>query len=154
MSERWCGCVCARAFVGMCMCTDAFDVPVISIFLYTYETWTLTAELENKIEATEMRCFRRVLGISYRDHVTNEEVRNRIRRAIGPYEDLTTVKKRKLRWYGHITRSTGLAKMILQGTVQGGSRKGRQKTRWEDNVTEWTGLKLGEALRKAENREE
>ena len=95
------------------------------------------------------------MGISYRDHVTHEEVGNRIRQAIGPYEDLlTTVKKRKLRWYGHKTRSTGLAKMILQGTVQGGRRRGRQKKRWEDNVTEWTGLKLGEALRKAENREE
>ena len=43
--------------------------------------------------------------------------------------------------------------MILQGTVQGGRRKGRQKKRWEDNITELTGLKLGEALRKAENRE-
>ena len=71
---------------------------VISIFLYACETWTLTAELEKKILTTEMRCFRRLLGISYRDHVTNEEVGNRIRQAIGPYEDLlTTVKKRKLR---------------------------------------------------------
>ena len=35
--------------------------------------------------------------------------------------------------YGHVTGSTGLAKMILQGTVQGGRRKGRQKKRWEDN---------------------
>ena len=49
---------------------------------------------------------------------------------IGPCEDhITTVRKRKLRWYGHITRSTGLAKMILQGTVQGRRRKGRQKKR-------------------------
>ena len=128
---------------------------VISIFLYACETLTFTAELERKIQATERRCFRRLFGISYRDYVTNEEVRNRMRQAIGPYEDLlTTVKKRKLKWYGHITRSTGLAKMILQGTVQGGRRKGRQKKRWEDNITEWTGLKLGEALRKAENREE
>ena len=128
---------------------------VISIFLYACETWTLTAELEKKIQTTEMRCFRGLLGISYRDHVTNEKVGNRSRQAIGPYEDLlTTVKKRKLRWYGHKTRSTGLAKMILQGTVQGGRRRGRQKKRWEDNITEWTGLKLGEALRKAENREE
>ena len=80
---------------------------------------------------------------------------NRLRQGIGPYEDLlTTVKKRKLRWYGQITRSTGLAKMILQGTVQGGRRKGRHKKRWEDNVTEWTGLKLSEALRKTETREE
>ena len=42
-----------------------------------------------------------------------------------------------MRWYGHITRSTGLSKMILQGTAQGGRRKGRQKERWE-----WTGLGL------------
>ena len=63
--------------------------------------------------------------------------------AIGPYEDLmTTVRKRKLRWYGHIIRSTGLAKMILQDTV--GRRKGRQKKRWEDNISEQTGLGLGE----------
>ena len=137
--------------------TDAilghFNFPVlISIFLYAYVTWTLTVELEKKIQATGMRCFRRLLGISYRDHVTNEEVGNRIRQAIGPYEDLTTVKKRKLRWYGHKTRSTGLAKMSIQGTVQGGRRRGRQKKRWEDN--ERTGLQLDEALRKAESREE
>ena len=44
--------------------------------------------------------------------------------------------------------------MILQGRVEGGRRKGRQKMRWEDNISEWTGLKLGEAIRKAENREE
>ena len=43
--------------------------------------------------------------------------------------------------------------MILQGTVQGGRRKGRQRKRWEDNISEWTGLGLGEALRKAEDRE-
>ena len=99
-----------------------------------------------------MRCFQRLLGISYRDHVTNEEM-NRIRQAIGPHEDLlTTVKKRKQRWYGHKTRSTGLAKMILQGTVQGGRRRDGQKKRREDNISEWTGLKLGEALQKAENR--
>ena len=85
----------------------------------------------------------------------NEEVRSTIRYANGSYEDLiTTVRKRKLRWYGHITKSTGLAKMIQQGTVKGGRRKGRQKKRWEDNISEWTVLGLGEALRKTEDREE
>ena len=75
--------------------------------------------------------------------------------AIGPYEDLlTTVKRRKLKWYGHVTRSSGLAKTILQGTVQGGRRRGRQRKRWEDNIKEWTGLPWNIALRKAENREE
>ena len=47
-----------------------------------------------------MRCRRKLLGISYRDHITNDAVRDRIRKAIGPYDGiLTTLKKRK--WFGH-----------------------------------------------------
>ena len=58
---------------------------------------------------------------------------------IGPLEGLLNiVKKRKLKWHGHVTRSSGPAKTILQGTVQGGRRRGRQRKRWEDNITEWT----------------
>ena len=44
--------------------------------------------------------------------------------------------------------------MILQGKIQGGRRKGRQKWRWKDNISEWTGLGLVEVLRKAGDREE
>ena len=122
---------------------------VMSIFLYACESWTLTADTERRIQAVEMRCLRKLLGITYRDHISNEGVRNRTWQAIGPNEDLlTTVKRRKLKWYGHITRSSGLAKTILQGTVQGGRRRGRQKKRWEDNITEWTGMTLGAAMRK------
>ena len=100
----------------------------MSIFLYACETWTITADIERRIQALEMRCFRKLLGISYRDHITNEEVKARIGKAIRPYEDLlTTMKRRKLRWFGHVTRSSGLAKTILQGTVQGGRRRGRQR---------------------------
>ena len=110
-------------------------------------------DILKKLQATEMRCFRKLLGISYRDHITNDAVRDRIRQAIGPYDDiLTTVKKRKLKWFGHVSRSSGLAKTILQGTVQGGRRRGRQKKRWENNNAEWTGLKFCDAVREAENK--
>ena len=113
----------------------------MSIFLYACETWTITADIERRIQALEMRCFRKLLGISYRDHITNEEVKARIGNAIGPYEDLlTTVKRRKLKWCGHVTRSSGLAKTILEGTVQGGRRRDRQRKRWEDSIKEWSGL--------------
>ena len=105
------------------------------------ESKRLTADIERRIQALEMRCFRKLLGISYRDHITNEEVKARIENAVGLYEDLlTSVKRRKLKWYGHDTRSPGLAKATLQGTVQGGRRRGRQRKRWEDNIKEWTGL--------------
>ena len=130
-----------------------FSLPM-SIFLYACETWTKAADIE-RIHALEMRCFRKLLGISYRDHITNEEVKARIGNAIGPYEDLlTSVKRGKLKWYGHITRSSGLAKTFLQGTVQGGRQRGRQRKRWQDNIKEWTGLEWNIILRKAENREE
>ena len=60
-----------------------------------------------------------MLSISYKYHVTNEEVRAKVLQAIGPHEDLLTViKRRKLQWYGHVSRSAGLAKTILQGTVK------------------------------------
>ena len=127
----------------------------MSIFLYAYETWTITADIERRIQELEMRCFSKFFPISYRDHITNEEVKARIGNAIGLCEDfLTSLKRRKLKWYGRVTRSSGLAKMILQGTVQGGKRRGRQRKRWEDNVKEWTGLEWNIILRKAENREE
>ena len=116
---------------------------VISILLYACETWILTADILKELQATEMRCFRKLLGISYRDHITNDAVRDRIRQAIGPYDDIVTaVKKRKLKWFGHVSRSPGLAKTIVQGTVQA----------WENNIFEWTGLKFCNALREAENK--
>ena len=64
----------------------------------------------------------------------------KIQQATGPHEHLLTiVKRRKLQWYGHVTRSSGLAKTILQVTVKGGRRQGRQRKQWEDNIREWTG---------------
>ena len=78
--------------------------PVTSIFLYACESWTLKAELQRRTQAMEMRCYRKIRHISYKDHVTNEEVRAKIQQAIGPHEDLlTNAKRRKLQWYGHVS---------------------------------------------------
>ena len=68
---------------------------VTSIFLYACESWTLTAELQIRIQAKEMRCYRKLICISYKDHVTSEEVRAKIQQAIGPHEDLLTIVKRR-----------------------------------------------------------
>ena len=68
---------------------------VTFIFLYACESWTLTAELQRRIQAMEMRCYRKILHISHKDHVTKEEVRAKIQQAIGPREDLLTIVKRR-----------------------------------------------------------
>ena len=87
----------------------------------------------------EMRCYHKILRISYKDHVTNREVRAKIKQGIRPQEDLLTIVKRcKLQWYGH---------------VKGGRRQGRQKKRQEDNIREWTGLEFTKSQRAVENRE-
>ena len=71
-----------------------------AIFLYACESWTLTAELQRRMQAMEIRCYHWILRISYKDHVTNEEVRAKIQQAIGPHEDLLTIVKRcKLKCY-------------------------------------------------------
>ena len=51
---------------------------VTSIFLYACDSWTLTAELQRRIQAMEVMRYHKILGISYKDHVTNEEVRAKI----------------------------------------------------------------------------
>ena len=65
-----------------------------TIFLYACESWTLTAELQRRIQTMEMRCYHKIPRISYKDHVTNEEVHAKIQQAIGPHEDLLTMAKR------------------------------------------------------------
>ena len=89
-----------------------------------------------------MRCYRRLLNISYTDHVTNEEVCRNIQAAIREYEELLTlVRTRKLTWFGHVLRSSGLGKTILQGTVKG-KRKEADRRRGGKTILksgqEWT----------------
>ena len=62
-----------------------------------------------RIQSLEFRCFQKILDIFYKDRITNELVRKTIIKYMGAYEDLlTTVKRRQLKLYGHVTRSDGL----------------------------------------------
>ena len=94
------------------------------IFLYACESWTLTAELQRRIQAIEMRHYHKILHISYR------EVCAKIQQAIGQHKDLLTmVKRRKLQWYGHVIRSKPPCKAQWKGE--------------EDNFTRQTEEKVG-----------
>ena len=61
-----------------------------------------------------------------------------------PLMNLTAVKNRKLKRFGHVTRSCGLAKTVPQGTVEGKRKRGRQRKRWTVKAEEWTGNSGGE----------
>ena len=100
----------------------------------------------------EMRCYRKIQRISYKDHVTDKEACAKIQQAIGPRKDpLTIVNRRKLQWYGHVSHSSGLAKIILQGTVKGKEDKADRGR--GGKTTSWTGLVLAKSQRAAENTE-
>ena len=101
----------------------------------------------------EMRCYRKILCISNKDHVSNEEVHAKIQQAIEPHEDLTIVKRRKLQWYGHVSRSSGLAKTVLLGTVKGEEDKADRGRGGKTTSGKWTGLEFAKSQRAVENRE-
>ena len=64
---------------------------IISIFLHACESWTLMTRAREKFA---MRCYRRLLYISYKDHVTDEDVRKKIQAAIGKYDEILTLVKK------------------------------------------------------------
>ena len=88
----------------------------------------------------------KLLGITYLDRITNLVIVERISSSLtSPFVDiLTTVKRRKLKWYDHVTRGDGLAKIILQGNVEGKRWHGRPKKQRIDNVRDWTGKGINE----------
>ena len=91
--------------------------------MYACESWTLIAELQSRIRAMEMRCYRNILRISHKDHVTDAEVCAKTQQAIGPHEDLTIVKRCKLQWYGQVSHSSCLAKTIMQENSERGETR-------------------------------
>ena len=65
----------------------------IFIFLYACESWTLSAELEKRTQAFEIKCYQRLVNILYKDRVSSEEVCRKIQAAIGEYDGLLTLVK-------------------------------------------------------------
>ena len=63
----------------------------ISIYLYTCESWTLSANLERRIETLQIRCFSKTLKISYRDHITKEEIKKRITVPLGSHDSRCSI---------------------------------------------------------------
>ena len=70
-----------------------FHYVIKTTYLYASESWTSTAELQRRIQAIEMRCYCKIPHISYKDHVTNEEVCAKIQKATGPHKDHLTIVK-------------------------------------------------------------
>ena len=96
--------------------------------LYLLYHWSTQLLVNHGPSQQSSKEYRKILHISYKDHVTNEEVRAKIQQAIGPHEDLLTiVKRRNLQWYGRVSRSWGLAKNHLARHSERGKKTRRIK---------------------------
>jgi len=140
---------CELRTISNCLKARLIKSLVCPIVTYGSEAWTLNKDLEGNIGAFEMQCYRRSMRISYTEHVTNDEVLQRVgqgRVLMGQ------VKSRKLEYFGHVSRHNSLEKDIMLRFMPGTKRQGGQKRQWIDNVTQWTGKGLVDIVRLAENR--
>jgi hypothetical protein len=124
---------------------------VFPVLLYGMEAWTMTATLMKKVEAFEMWAYRRILRISWTEHVTNEEVLRRIgkEREVG-----ISIKKRKLEYLGHVMRHNKyrVLQLIVQGKIDSRRGPGRRRHSWLQNLRQWFGLSSAELFRSAVNK--
>ena len=104
---------------------------VLSTLLYASETWTLMAYQENRLHVFHMRCLRKILGITWEDKVTNEDVLTRA----GTSSMTTILKQKRLRWLGHVHRmeDTRIPKQLMYSELETGARPhGRPYLRFRD----------------------
>ena len=94
-----------------------------SVLLYGCETWTISKNMEKRLEAAEMWIWRRVLKIPWTDRVTNDAV---LRRMGTHRELLKSIRKRQLRFLGHVMRKGELENVCLTGRVEGRRARGRE----------------------------
>ena len=100
---------------------------VFPVLLYGLESWTPQQDVIKKLEAFEMWTYRRMLRISWVEHITNIQVLDRMSKQ---KEILNNIKIRKLQYLGHISRNSKyqLLQLIIQGKIQGKRNIGRRTT--------------------------
>ena len=128
---------------------------VLSILAYGCESWTISAISTKKLQGFENKSHRKLLGITYREMKTNEYIKGVMISLIGTYEPIVqSIRRRKLKWYGHTIRHDNLSKTILQGMVEGNRKCGRPKRKWIDDIKEWSKLNQSDLMVKPHDRNE
>jgi len=124
-----------RGGMSLGMKRRVFESIVVPKVLYGSETWCLNAKEKNDLEVFEMKGLRSMCGLTIRDRVRNERIRERC----GWERDLVSrCEQNVLKWYGHVMRGgeDSLAGRVIVGSVEGNRGRGRPKRRWMDGVRE------------------
>ena len=106
---------------------------VFPVVMYECESWTIKKAECQRIDAFELWCWRRLLRLSWTARRSNQS----ILQEINPEYSLEGLMlKLKLQYFGHlIGRAGSLEKILILGKIEGGRRRGRQRMRWLDGIT-------------------
>ena len=113
---------------------------VFPVVMYGCESWTIKKAEHRRIYAFELWCWRRLLRVPWTARRSNQS----ILKEISPgclLEGLTL--KLKLQYFGHLMRrADSLEKTLMLGKIEGRRRKGRQRMRWLDGITDLMDMSL------------
>ena len=111
------------------------------VVMYGCESWTIKKAEHQRIDAFELWCWRRLLGVPWTARRSNQS----ILKEISPeYSFEGLMLKLKLRYFGHLMqRADSFEKTLVLGKIEGGRRRGRKKMRWLDGITDSMDVSLG-----------
>ena len=124
---------------------------VFPVVMYDCESWTLKKAECQKIDAFEVWCWRRLLRVPWTARRSNQS----ILKEIGPACSLEGLKlKLKLQYFGHLMRrADSFEKTLMLGGTGGRRRRGRQRMRWLDDITDLKDMGLSKFQKLLMNRE-
>ena len=101
---------------------------VLPTCLYASETWKISVKIKKKLDAFQQKCLRRILGVTYRDRVTNDEIYRRT--ATRPFSQI--IETRRMKYAGHVIRMTPERdqKIALNWRPEGRRGRGRPRLTW------------------------
>ena len=114
---------------------------VFPVVMYGCESWTVKKAECQRIDAFELWCWRRLLRVPWTARRSNKS----ILKEISPRYSLEGLMlKLKLQYFGHLMwRVDSLEKTLMLGKIEGERRRGRQRMRWLDGITDWMDMGLG-----------